>query len=329
MDKQIVISFKTILLTFAVILAGYVVYRLGPVIGIILIATLLVISLESAVKYFMRLSVLNRPLKRSVSVLIVYGLFFLVFIIIGTVGVPPVVTQFQKMIASIGQIGQELNLGDDFNLQLKDFLPQAANVSSEFLSVTISVFSNAATIFSIFVIAIYMSVDWINIKKRIVGLFPEHLEDEAEDTITEIEKNVGHWVKGQLILMLVVGTASFLGLLLLDVRYPLALGMVSGLLEIVPMIGPVMSAIIAAIIGFADAPIKGIGVIALFVIIQQLENNLLVPKIMQRVSGFSPIIILLALLIGSEFFGIVGAIIAVPSTMIISILLKRALSHSE
>ena len=329
MDKQVVISFKTILLTFAVILAGYVIYRLGSVIGIFAIATLLVIVMESVINYFMRLTVFNKPLKRGVAVLVSYGLLLLVMIVIGTVGLPPVIAQFQKMIDGISQIAQELNLGDDFSLQLKDFLPEAANVSSELLSVTISVFSNATTIFSIFVIAIYMSLDWKNLKKRFFTLFPERLEDEVEDTFLEVERNVGQWLKGQLLLMLIVGVASFIGLLLLDIRYPLALAMVAGLLEIVPMIGPVISATVAAIIGFSDTPIKGVGVIALFIIIQQLENNFLVPKIMQKVSGFSPLIILLALLIGSEFFGVVGAIVAVPTTMIISIILKRVLGRSD
>lgn len=323
MNKQIVISVKTILLALAMVLAGYVIYRLGSVIGILAISALLVIAMESAINYFMRLTVFNKPLKRGAAVLISYGLLLLVIVIIGTVGVPPVVNQFQKMVASISQIAQELNLSEGFNLKLQDFLPQAANVSSEFLSVTISIFSNLTTLFSIFVFSIYMSLDWKNIKKRIISLFPERLEEDAEQTITDIERNVGHWTKGQLMLMLVIGTASFLGLLLLDVRYPLALGIVSGILEIVPMIGPVFSAVIAAIIGFADAPLKGVGVIALYIVIQQLENNLLVPKIMQKVSGFSPLVILLALLIGSEFFGIVGAIVAVPTTMILSILIKR------
>jgi predicted PurR-regulated permease PerM len=329
MNKQVVISFKTILLTFGIILAGYVIYRLGPVIGILAIAILLTIAMESVVNYLMRLTVFNKPLRRGVAVLISYGLLLLITAIIGTVGLPPVISQFQKMISGISQIAQELNLGDGFSLQLKDFLPQAANVSSELLSVTISVFSNVTTIFSIFVLAIYMSLDWKNLKKKFFSLFPEHLEDEAEDTFLEVERNVGQWLKGQFILMLVIGTASFVGLLLLDVRYPLALAMVAGLLEIVPMIGPVLSAVIAAIIGFSDTPLKGVGVVALFIVIQQLENNLLVPKIMQKVSGFSPLVILLALLIGSEFFGVVGAIIAIPTTMILSILLKRILAHSE
>ena len=95
------------------------------------------------------------------------------------------------------------------------------------------------------------------------------------------------------------------------------------------MLGPVFSAILAGVIAFADSPIKALGVVVLFTLIQQLENNLLVPKVMQRVSRFSPLVILLALLVGGHFFGIVGAIIAVPITMILSILLKRMLQYSS
>ncbi len=329
MNKEIVISVKTILLTILMILAGYVVYRLGPIIGIFAIATLLTISLESLVKYLMKLTVFNKPLKRNVAVIISYFLLIVVIALVGSLGVPPVISQFQKMIASLSQYAQELHLSDGFSLSLKDFIPQAANASSEVLTVTISIFSNLTTLFSIFVISIYMSLDWENLKKRFAGLFPEKLEDDVKDTIAKVETNVGQWMKGELVLMLVVGFFSFLGLFILNVKYPVALGIVAGIMEIVPMIGPIISAIIAGIIAFADAPIKGLGVIALFIIVQQLENNLLVPKIMQKVSGFSPLIILLSLLVGSEFFGVVGAIVAVPTTMILSIVLRKFLLHSD
>ena len=123
--------------------------------------------------------------------------------------------------------------------------------------------------------------------------------------------------------MLVIGVASFIGLSILGVRYSVGLGLLSGIFEAIPNVGPVLSAIVAGLIGFTDSPIKGIGVVSLFVIIQQLENNLLVPKIMGKVSGFRPLVILLALLVGANFFGIIGAVCAVPVTMIASTILKK------
>jgi len=106
-------------------------------------------------------------------------------------------------------------------------------------------------------------------------------------------------------------------------RSSLALGLISGLLEIVPMVGPIISAVFAAIIALASNPIKAVGVVVLYIIVQQLENNVLVPKVMQKVSGFSPLVILTALLVGGEFFGVAGAVMAVPATMTLGIIIKK------
>ena len=128
--------------------------------------------------------------------------------------------------------------------------------------------------------------------------------------------------------MCIVGSMSFIGLILLGIDYPLALGLIAGLLEAVPMIGPFIALVVAAIIGFSMAPVKGLAVILLFAFIQQIENNLIVPKVMQRVSGFSPLIILLALLTGGTLFGFVGILLAIPTTITLVVVLKRILKFS-
>ena len=97
----------------------------------------------------------------------------------------------------------------------------------------------------------------------------------------------------------------------------------------VPTFGPIISAIIAGVVALSDSPIKAVGVIALFIVIQQLENNILVPKIMQKVTGFSPLIILIALLVGGKLFGIIGTLISVPSIIIGAVILKRVLKSKD
>jgi len=329
MDKQVVISVKTILLTLVMVLGVYVLYRLGSIIGILLLATLLVVALEPLVKKLMKISFLNKPLSRGFSVIISYLLLIVVLIFVATVGIPPVVSQLEKMLMSLATISSKINFGDYISFSLADLLPQASKLSSGVLSVTISVVSNFAAMVSLIILSLYLSMDWEHIKKQFISLFPNRQEDNVKDTMNEVEVNVGHWVKGELTLMLAVGLACFIGLQILGVKYPLALGIVSGVLEIVPILGPVISAILAGVIAFADSPVKGLGVIALYIIVQQLENNILVPKIMQKVSGFSPLVILIALLIGSEFFGIIGAIIAVPTTIILAVIMKRVLRSSD
>jgi len=327
-DKEIVISIKTVLFTLLLLLVGYVVYRMGPILAIICIAALLMISLENSVQTLMKQTFLNRPLPRSLAVILVYAMLILLIFVVLTLIVPPVITQAQTLLTNLSFILEKLQLSESAEISLSSLLPQATSVSSGFLNVTISIFTNVATFFTLLVISIYMSLDWPNLKKRFMSVVPKKFKDIVGDTIVDIEISVGHWLKGETFLMLVVGTMSFIGLSVLQVPYPLALGLVSGILEAVPMIGPLLSAIVAAIIGFSVSPVKGLMVIGLYIIIQQLENNLIVPKVMGRVSGFSPLVILLALLIGSNFFGIVGAILAIPTTIILVIVVKRVLRYT-
>jgi predicted PurR-regulated permease PerM len=323
MDKQIVISIKTIILFLLTLFGLFIIYRLGPIIGILLLSILLVICMEQPVRYFMKGVLFNKKISRGLAVLISYSLFVLIILGVLTFIVPSLITELQKMIVSIPYMLQNVKLPEGWQSSVMGMIPDTSKISSGVINATVSVFSNFATFLSILVISIYMSLDWVNIKKGFISLFPRKNEDTVQETIEDIEKNVGAWIKGQLLLMLIVGVVSFIGLSILGVRYSIGLGLLAGIFEAIPNVGPVISAVVAGLVGFTDSPIKGVGVVSLFIIIQQLENNLLVPKIMGKVSGFRPLVILLALLIGANFFGIIGAVCAVPVTMIASTILKK------
>jgi len=302
-----------------------VLFRLGPIIGLFVVATLIVFAIEPLIKKIMKGTLLNHKISRGVAVAISYSALILVLVLIITIWLPPFISESQKLFKNLPKIVKSIDLGAQVDLNLAQFLPQASQVSGNLLTAIMSIFSNITGIVSIFIVSIYLSLDWPNMKRRFASLFPSKAEDLVYDTLDEIEISLGHWVKGEAVLMFVVGLFSFVGLVLLDIDYPLALGLISGFLEVVPMMGPIISAVFASVIALADAPIKAVGVIILFIVIQQLENNILVPKVMQKVSGFSPLIILLSLLIGSEFFGIAGAILAVPSIMTIGIVARRVI----
>ena len=327
-DKNLIISVKTILIFLLMVLGAYIIYRLGSVIAILLVCTILVISMEHPIKFLMSKTLLNNPMPRGVAVIITYLILISALVLIVTLGLPPVINQSQKLLTGFSLIAEDIKIGTKTEISVANLIPQLSNISGNVFNITRSVVSNLATLFSILIISIYMSLDWINIKKRFLSLFTGKLKKEVAEALEEIETSLGNWVKGELVLMTIVGTISYAGLLLLQVQYPLALGIISGILEAVPIIGPVISAVIAGIIAFSESPIKGLAVVALFILIQQLENNLIVPKVMQKVSGFSPIIILLALLIGSNLFGILGAILAIPFTMISAVIIKRIIRYN-
>lgn len=155
--------------------------------------------------------------------------------------------------------------------------------------------------------------------------FKDKKKEKVQKAITDIEDNVGLWLRGELVLMILIGVLSYVGLLIVGVQFPLALALISGILEIVPIIGPIISAIIAALVAVIDSPIKALLIVAVFALIQQTEGNIIVPKVMQRVSGFSPIIILIALLVGSNLFGLIGAVIAIPVLMVGAVVVRAIL----
>ncbi len=277
----------------------------------------------------MKMTFWNRPVSRGLAVLVSYALFVLVAAFILLVVLPPVLNQGRVLLLSLAQIIQEYQIPGASEITFTDLLPTTTSVSNGVVSITVFLFSNIFSVFSLLVLSIYMSLDWENLKRKLYDILPDKIEVEVRGAIEEIEISIGHWVKGEALLMFVVGLFSFLGLQILGVKFALALGIVAGLLEVVPMIGPVIAAILSAIIGFSVSNFQGIGVLALFTIIQQMENSFLVPKIMEKVSGFSPLAILVALLVGGELFGLLGAITAVPLMMILSIILKRVLQYQD
>lgn len=324
-DKQFVISFKTIFTTFLVVLGAYVFYKLAPIIGILIVSLFLVISMEPAVKFFGKLNLMNKPLSRGFSVILAYLLLVMALILILTLGIPSVLFQAQNLLLGLSRLPQTLTLSEGIEVPLMDFLPSYSQISGGLLSTTYSIFSNLAAIVSVLVISAYISLDWPNIKVRFLSLLPKSAAEDALYIIGTVENNIGHWVKGQLTLMLAVGGMSFVALEALGIGSALALALIAGLLEIVPMLGPAITAIIITIVGFSYDPLKGIIALGLFVLIQQIENNFLTPRIMGKVSGLRPIVVIFAILVGGRFFGVAGALLAVPAVMISIIVIKRIL----
>src|SRR4030042_3861245 len=195
MDKQIIISVKTILLTLLMLLAGYVFYRLGPVFAILLVALLIVISVEPAINYLMNKTFLNKPVTRGLAVIVVYMLLLLVIAFILVVGIPPVISQIRKLIIVITNLLSQFDVVSPFNSSLSSLLAQFTDLSGGVISFTFSFFSSLATVFSIFILAIYMSLDWINLKEKFFSWFPKKIRPDAEDIFSEIETNVSMWIK--------------------------------------------------------------------------------------------------------------------------------------
>ena len=124
-------------------------------------------------------------------------------------------------------------------------------------------------------------------------------------------------MRAELVLMLVVGVFTYFVLLLLGIKYALLLAVIAGFLEIIPFLGPIIAAVPALFIAMTDSWLKVLLVGIAYFLIQQAENNILVPKIMQKATGLNPIVTIVVILIGGKLGGLVGVLIAVPVAVMV------------
>lgn len=177
-----------------------------------------------------------------------------------------------------------------------------------------------------FLLALVMSFYWLTARDQIIKLLlsitPSHHRKRLKSIIKEVESALGDYLRGTALLMLVVGAFTFVGLMILGVPHALALGLLAGMFEAIPMFGPILSAFLASVVAFSVSPILGFLTIGLFMIIQFLENNVLVPRIMGQSLGLNSLVVLIAFVAGSSLNGIEGALFAIPVVAISQILIR-------
>jgi predicted PurR-regulated permease PerM len=179
------------------------------------------------------------------------------------------------------------------------------------------------------ILAFYLLVEGESLFAGFARLFPHSRRGEVTRAGREISSKVSAWMIGQLILAATIGISSAIGLYLLGVPYFYVLGVVSAVGELIPVVGPILSAIPAIAAALTVSPQTVLWVMIFFLVQQQAENHLLVPKIMQRQVGVSPVVVISALLIGGSLLGIVGAVLAIPTAAIVQVLAQALLTEKE
>ena len=191
-----------------------------------------------------------------------------------------------------------------------------------FLNIMTAVFGNFVLIIATLVLSFYLTVNQAGVEKFLRIILPITYEDYIIKIYLRVRKKMGRWLQGQILLMLVIGAATSLGLWILGVKYSLILGILAGVLEIVPIVGPIFAGVIAFLVAISESWILGLYIIILFLVIQQAENHLLVPLVMKKTVGISPVVVVIALLAGSQIAGLVGIILAVPTAVVLQELIE-------
>lgn len=188
-----------------------------------------------------------------------------------------------------------------------------------FLSSTVAVVTG---LFLILVLSIYIGANPGLYKKGMLYMIPPDSRPRASQVLTAIGMTLQRWLRAQLIAMAVIGVVTTIGLWALGIKGALALGLIAGLLEFIPMVGPLLSAIPAVAMGFLDSPQKALFVIFLYMGIQLLENHILIPIVMKEGVDLPPVLTIIGLAVMSIVFGFLGMLVAVPILAAILVAVK-------
>lgn len=323
--QKIEISYKTVVFTVLFLIFLAFLYFIRDEILQLFIALLIMVVLNPTVTKLQKYKI-----PRAVSVLIVYLLVLLFLSFSIALIVPPLVEQSTNFANSLPRILADLNIpGFLVDQAVSEFTSQIGRLPSYVIRASLSVFSNILAVFAVLFFALYLLLARNKLEEQLGTFFTQKQADKIERVLIALEKSLGGWARGQLILMFLVGLTTYIGLVLIGIPFALPLALLAGILEIVPNFGPVISAFPAILVGFGISPITGLAAAALGILVQQLENYLLVPKVMQSSAGVSPLITLLALVIGFKLAGISGAIISVPVVITIKVLIKEFPLHTN
>jgi predicted PurR-regulated permease PerM len=330
---------RAALVVIGVALGAYLVWQVQEVLFLLILAILLATAIEPLVKLLRR-----GPFTRGSGVLVVYTLIVVVIALPAYVFVPSVVGQ-----------------AADFSTTLPDRLEQLRSYAGTLQPAVMAALATdvidnvvhavqmpqrpaqeqiveagttaAHTLFSfvtVFVLAFYWLVERASIKRVLLRAVSMRHARDVNTVWMEVEDKLGGWVRGQIILMLAIGAMATAGYVVLGLPNPALLGVVAGLCEIIPMIGPFLAFAPAVLVALATAdPTRALMVVAYALVIQQVESNVLVPRVMGRTVGVSPLTIMLGILIGGALAGLPGAFLAVPIAGAVQVVLAHTLRSED
>lgn len=318
------ISVLHILAIFGVL---YFLFMIRDIAILLFMAFILTVALNPLVV------ILQKKLKTPKPVAIVLSYVFLFLVIISFIGliVPPLASQFIGFVHKLDLPGlngyaSEINFTLQEVSQLVQQMGESAGVAFRIVT---STFSSIFAFVTLLMVSFYLMLERDGLHKKVHWFTSDpQVVRRVEEFINQAEEQLGGWVRGQLLLMLVVGIATFIGLTILRIPYALPLALAAGLLEILPNLGPTISAVPAIAIAYLTfGPVSALVVLLFYILVQQLENHILVPKIMAANAHVNPLVAIVTILIGFEVGSVIGALLGIPVYIVLRLLYSSFLSY--
>ncbi|MCR4278085.1 MAG: AI-2E family transporter [Candidatus Berkelbacteria bacterium] len=320
---KIDITNSTLVRLILILLGVWFVYYIRDVFVLLFLVLIIVAGLSPTVDRW------AKYITRPGAVISVFLLLFVALAAIFSLLVPPLVHQTQEFTLNLPSYTETLSRqGDGFLPQFSDLIAKnlnqlsgsLSNLGQLLFSKTVGVISGVVAVITVLVLTFYLLLEEEGLKKIYRGLLPAGQYEALSETTRKIASKLGAWLRGQIFLMFVVGVFTTIGLFIVGSPYALTLGLWSGLTEVIPILGPWIGAIPGVAVGLVDSPLQGFLTLLVYVVVQQLEGNVLVPRIMSKAVGLNPFIVILAILIGGKLYGLMGVLLSVPMAAAISVI---------
>lgn len=343
-DRVVRFRPRTILAVLGIILAVAAVLEVlfvsRHVVTWILISLFLALAINPAVDWLQAHGVRRRSLAVSIA-------FLAVLILIAAIGaafIPTLVDQVNKFVNALPGYVHDLTKGKgrlgflETKYHIVEKVKKAVahggarrilGFSSTALAVTKSVVAIVAGVVTITFMTFFMLLEGPGWVARFYGLLPEESQPRWRAIGRDIYRTVGGYVTGNLFISLIAGVSTALVLFVMGVPYSVALGLLVGILDLIPLAGATIAGIVIAIVAFLHTVAAGIVVVAFFVVYQQVENHLLQPVVYGRTVQLSPLAVLIAVLVGAEIAGVLGALAAIPVAGAIQVVLVDWWRHRQ
>jgi predicted PurR-regulated permease PerM len=294
----------------------------------VLVLMLIAVILASGLQPFIAWIRGHVPIGRGPTILLVYGLFLAVVIGMAFVVLPAAITQLERTIASLPPFferarewaatlrpnGLSRSVTALIDAAARTLQPpaSAAPAAGQVVQFGLTVAETITSILTLLTVVYFWLTEHARLQRYTLAFVPQARRKRARGVWNAAETRLGMWVRGQLILMATIGIGTSVAYTLLGVPAALLLGLIAALAEAIPIIGPLLGAIPAVLVAATVSPQLAVAVAGVYLVLQLIEGNVLVPLVMRNTTGISPFLVILSVLIGGAAGGFVGALLAVP-----------------
>lgn len=342
--KPVILFISIIMLLFIIVFVYVFRSKISRILSPIFLGFAIAYLVNPLVKKLQR-----KKIPSSASIILVYLFLILSFIAITIYIIPELINNTKELIVIVPEMVSSYQefvnnilsniRSNNWSLDIKDIIfneidaaaiiiqNYIVNILKNITSKLVNSIRFIVNFILALVIAFYFIRDSQYFRSNILSLTPKKWRKNILQAGRDINEVLSNFIGGQLLTALIVGVLEFVGLILVRVKYPMVLGILGGISNIIPYFGPLIGAVPAIAVALLDSPQKALWTAIVFIVVQQIDNALICPKIIQGKVGLHPVITLITVLAGGEFFGITGMMLAVPSVAIIKALLKRTVEE--